>query len=250
MPHLSTRYRALIFCLCSFIPIGFAQETPKPKILTSPPPGQVVWTVSYTYTKTRENLRSENKDALEKAQVTESDLERFDKITYTIKKPVSSRITTYDGGGKSEAYLFEDSEFFKKRGAKEVDKQKVTSTSDPQQLYHTKFPGVEWVKPKLFVKILDAYGESCAFFREEAAVVTAEQLNKDDLSAQNHSVREAWFSMKTGLPVAYKEMDMTGKFKFADPATATVNIPQDVREKIAKYAKYMEFIKRRNTPVR
>jgi hypothetical protein len=248
MIHLSPRIKSLALgSLCiAFCASASAHEGPKPKIIISPPPGQAVWTVKFSYTKTRESLVSENKEALEKDLIKASDMERIDKITYTIKKPVSCRVTDYDAGGKSEAYNYEDREFAKNRGEKGVDSQKISNLSDPQQHFVKKFPGVHWVKPKLFVKIENAYGESCALFKEEAASLTAEQLAKDDVSAEVHSGREAWFSMKTGLPVAFKEGDAIGKFTFGDPASASVTIPQDVRESISTYAKYQEFVKKRN----
>lgn len=225
----------------------FSQDGPKPKIITSPP-AQAVWTVNFSYTKTKESLISENKDAIESNQVSASDLERIDKIVYTVKKPVSCRITHYDGGSKSEAFNYEEREFSKNKETQKIDTRKVDRLIDPQQLFVTKFPGVEWVKPKLFVKIENAYGESCAYFREDAAKLTAQQIENDDVTAEVHDVREAWFSLKSGLPVAFREAETVGKFNFGDPATADVKIPQDVREAIGKYVKFQEWSKKREKP--
>lgn len=236
------------FFLLSLLTTTGAAPAPGPKINISPPPGQAVWTVSFTYAKTRENLRSENKEALEAQAMKIEDLERIDKITYTIKAPVSSRITTFESGTKEEVFHYEGHEFFKPRNGKNVIKSDTSSYASAQELFMKKFPGVEWVKPKLFVKIETAFGESCAYFKEAERVLTAAQLATEDPNAVASSAREAWFSTTTGLPIAFKQDGATGKFNFGNPTSANVTVPQDIREAINKHAKFAEFMKKRRRP--
>jgi hypothetical protein len=251
MPRLPSSLRlpiAIGMLSLSASPAAFSQKPASPKITVAPLPGQMVWTVNFTYEKTRESLVKEVNDAVESAPVSAVDLERPTQMTYTIKKPVSSRVTTYEGGGKDEAYQLEGYEFEKSRRNKDVIKHDLRDHPTPEQLFLKKFPGVHWVKPKLFVRIENAFGESCAYFHESASVLTAEQLQREDLNVTRNGEREAWFSMTTGMPVAFKEDGATGKFKFGAPSSAEVSIPKDIRVKLTEFVKHMNYLKLRDAP--
>ena len=133
--------------------------------------------------------------------------------------------------------------------------------ADPADIYHAmlvglrdyvnrnRFPGVHWVTPKLYVRIEEAYGEPCAYFREAPVKTTPDPDKVDDvMDASKLQLREAWFSVKTGLPVAFKSGESTGRFSFEPAQSDPVIPPANVREKISEFARYEAYLKQRAAP--
>lgn len=248
MHHLPIR-TVLVAVLTNLLAAGtsFSQEA-KPMIHVSPPPGEVAWSVSYTYGKTREAVVEGKSADLSAKSLELTDLARPQKSTYVIKKPVSMRTTTFEDGRKEEGYQYENHEFQMTSRGKEVMMVDLASYPSAEQLFTVKFPGVHWVTPKLFVKIEEAHGESCAYFREGASAKPDPEKMDEVLDASRFGVREAWFSIRTGLPVAFKSGDATGRFTFDAPASAKVDLPGEVRAKIGEFAAYAAYLKQRAAP--
>jgi hypothetical protein len=217
-----------------------------PKILLSPPADKVAWNIRYTYKKSREAVADEKKGDLASKALEPTDLARPEKIDYIIKAPVSSAITHYEGGPKEEAYYFGNFEFKKTLRQKAVLMSDLDSYPTVEQLFRKRFPGVHWVSPKHFVRVEVAHGEPCAYFKDVAAVRPKDTDKMDDLLDESkYGGREAWFSVATGLPVAFKTEDATGRYNFEAPPTTPVTIPPDVRESIARQAKYLAYLQQR-----
>lgn len=231
-------------------PVAPAPTTPaSPKIIVSPAADKVAWSVRFTYKKTPEAPKADS-SADPAAMVLElSDRARPSRINYVIKAPVSTATTTYEDGSKETAYYFGNFEFKKNRREKQVYMHDLDSYPLPEQLFRKRFPGVHWVSPKLFVKVEVAYGEACAYFRD-GAKTAPKQTDTMDIEADSsmYSDREAWFSMATGLPVAYKSYDATIQFTFEAPPTEPVVVPQDVKELINKQARYLAYLNQSKTP--
>ncbi len=240
----------VVLIAAASVPTAVCQTPAGPRIQLSPPDGQeLAWTVNYTYTKSRESLLEDKKEDLAKKALDPADLARPEQIRYLIKNPVSSAITRFEGGVKDEGYYFGNHEFRLTPRSKDVLVTDLDSYPTVEQLFRKRFPGVHWVTPKLFVKIEDAYGESCAYFRE-APVTTKPDPDKIDdvMDASKLQLREAWFSVKTGLPVAFKGGEATGRFVFEPVPADPVIPPANVREKISEFARYEAYLKQRATP--
>ena len=229
---------------------ALCQAPSGPRIQLAPPAGQeMAWTVDYTYTKSRESLLEDKKEDLAKKALDPADLARPEQIRYLIRNPVSSAITRLEGGAKEEGYYFGNHEFRLTPRSREVLVTDLASYPTVEQLFRQRFPGVHWVTPKLFVKIEEAYGESCAYFREAPATTQPDPGKIDEVTdASKFQLREAWFSVRTGLPVACRTGDATARFTFAPPTSDPVMPPAEVREKISQFARYEAYLKQRAAP--
>jgi hypothetical protein len=226
-------------------------QTPAgPRIQLAPQAGQeLAWTVNYTYTKSRESLLEDKKEDLAKKALDPADLARPEQIRYLIKNPVSSAITRLEGGVKEEGYYFGNHEFRLTPRSKEVLVTDLASYPTVEQLFRNRFPGVHWVTPKLYVRIEEAYGEPCAYFCEAPVKTTPDPDKVDDVTdASKLQLREAWFSVKTGLPIAFKSGESTGRFAFEPAQSDPVIPPANVREKISEFARYEAYLKQRAAP--
>lgn len=194
-------------------------------------------------------LLEDKKEDLAAKALDPADLARPEQIRYLIKSPVSSAITKFEGGAKDEGYYFGNHEFRLTPRPTEVLLTDLASYPTVEQLFRKRFPGVHWVTPKLFVKIEDAHGESCAYFREAPVTTKPDPDKIDDVTdASKLQLREAWFSVKTGLPVAFKSGEATGRFTFEPVPGGPVIPPANVREKISEFAKYEAYQKQRSAP--
>lgn len=218
-----------------------------PKILLTPPPGPAVWTIRYTYQKAVREIVSEKQDDLAAKSLELSDLTRPEKIRYIINNPVSSRIATIEGGTKEEAFYLGNYEFRVSPHDKQVLTTNLDSYPSADQLFRKRFPGVDWVKPKLFVRVEEAYGEPCTYFRDgnpEKQDPKSEKMD-DIIDASKYEIREAWFSAKTGLPVAFKAGEILGTYSFEPAKDLQVQVPQPIREKMNQQAAYEAYLKKR-----
>ena len=253
-PYLSTPMKFLpIFLLTGIFHLaatlsGDAQAATGPKIILSPPPGQAVWTIRYTYQNSVREIVSEKKADLAAQSLELSDLTRPEKVRYTIKNPVSTRIVDIEGGAKEEAYYLGNFEFRISPRDKEVMTTNLASYPSADQLFRKRFPGVDWVNPKLFVKVEEAHGESCAYFLDgspEKHNPNSEKMD-DIIDYSNYGIREAWFSLATGLPVAFKAGETLGKYTFEPAQSAQVQIPVPIRNKMNEHAAYEDYLKKRD----
>ncbi len=228
-------------------PSGNAQAPTGPKILLAPPADQAVWTIRYTYQKAVTEIVSEKKEDLASKSLELSDLTRPEKVRYTIMNPVSSRIVDIEGGAKEEAYYLGNFEFRISPREKQVLTTNLASYPSADQLFRKRFPGVDWVQPKLFVKVEDAHGEPCAYFLDgnPAKHDPSSDVIDEITDSSKYEIREAWFSVKTGLPVAFKVGGNLGRYTFEPPQNAQVQIPAPIRAKMHEHAAYEEYQKRR-----
>ena len=130
-----------LFNFVSVLP-GNAQAPTGPKILLAPP-DQAVWTIRYTYQKAVTEIVSEKKEDLASKSLELSDLTRPEKVRFTIKNPVSSRIVDIEGGTKEEAYYLGNFEFRISPRDKEVLTSNLDSYPSADQLFRKRFPGVD-----------------------------------------------------------------------------------------------------------
>ncbi len=228
-------------------PFVNAQAAPGPKILLAPPPGQALWTIRYTYQKAVQEIVSDKKADLAAQSLELSDLTRPEKVRYTIKNPVSSRIADIEGGAKEEAYYLGNFEFKISPHDKQVLTTNLASYPTADQLFRKRFPGVDWVTPKLFVKVEEAHGESCAYFLDGNPEKHNPKSEKIDeiLDHSKYGIREAWFSLATGLPVAFKSGGTLGKFTFEPAQSAQIQIPVPIRTKMNEHAAYEDYLQKR-----
>jgi hypothetical protein len=235
-----------MFSLAAGLP-GNAQAPTGPKILLAPPPDQAVWTIRYTYQKAVAEIVSEKKEDLAAKSLELSDLTRPEKVRFTIKNPVSSRIVDIEGGTKEEAYYLGNFEFRISPRDKEVLTSNLESYPSADQLFRKRFPGVDWVKPQLFVKVEEAHGEPCAYFRDGSPAKFDPNSEKMDdvIDNSKYAIREAWFSVRTGLPVAFKAGGDLGRYTFEPEQNAQVQIPAAIRAKMNEHAAYESYQKKR-----
>lgn len=224
-----------------------AQAATGPKIILSPPPGQAVWTIRYTYQKAVQEIVSEKKADLAAQSLELSDLTRPEKVRYIIKNPVSTRMVDIEGGAKEEAYYLGNFEFKVSPSDKQVLTTNLASYPSADQLFRKRFPGVDWVTPKLFVKAEEAHGENCAYFLDGNPQKHHPDSEKMDEIIDNskYGIREAWFSLATGLPVAFKAGGTLGKYTFEPAQSAQVQIPVPIRNRMTEHAAYEDYLKRR-----
>lgn len=235
-----------MFNVAAAIP-GNAQAPAGPKILLAPPAGQAVWTIRYTYQKAVAELVTEKKEDLAAKSLELSDLMRPEKVRYTIKNPVSSRIVDIERGAKEEAYYLGNFEFRISPRQKEVLTTNLASYPSADQLFRKRFPGVDWVQPKLFVKVEEAHGEPCAYFRDDNPAKhdpSSEEID-EIVDSSKYEIREAWFSVRTGLPVAFKAGGTLGKYDFEPVQNAQVQIPAAIRAKMNEHAAYEDYQRKR-----
>jgi|GEM_PF-3451967 len=227
-----------------------AQNPAGPKFVLAPPAGPLAWTVAYTYKTSAQSIVDAKKDDLASKSLLLSDLTRPEKVRYIIKKPVSSRTVYFEGGVKQEAYYVGNYEFRFSEQNKEVLTTDLNSYPDLDQLFRQRFPGVAWVTPKLFVKIEDAHGEKCAYFRDgnPAKIDPNSTVMDAIIDASKYQIREAWFSVQTGLPVAFKVGQDLGRYQFEDSPASAINVPANIQAEIGKKAKYEAYLKQRNAP--
>ncbi|NJM37989.1 MAG: hypothetical protein HC845_09120 [Akkermansiaceae bacterium] len=250
---MKTIHILLLVCLIQIINTSSAeaQAAPAtaPKFLLSPPPGTVVWTIRYTYKDSAQQNENNNKDGAS-ADISLADgvMGRPNKTRFIIKHPVSSSVSDIANGKKQEAYYFGNNEFtVSPRDNKVVYMVDTRSYPSPEQLFRKHFPGVNWVNRKFFVRTEVAHGEPCYYFRNgNPEKRNPNPTEEDAFSDQSkYEIREAWFSIKTGLPVAYKAGENLGKYSFEPNENIEVTIPQIIREQMAKQVQYEDYEKKR-----
>ncbi len=246
---MKSRRQFLVFAAAAMVAISTAaaQPAPKPKILIAPPPGPLVWTIRYTYASAAKKPEA-SKSADASIALDASDLARPLRADFVIAKPVSTKKVRYEGDVKKEdAFYYGNFEFRASADGKEILTTNLDSYPTAEQLFRTQFPGVAWVTPALFVKVADSQGQPCAWFRDDnpaKADLNASKMD-DVIDPSKYEVREAWFSLATGLPVAFKAGGMTGVYAFDPQPAPPTTIPADVRAKIAQQVKYQEYLKAR-----
>ncbi len=243
--HVSAVCLSLAGVLAGYSQSAAPQLAGPPKVVVVPPPGPLAWTVHYSYKETRENGR---KDGGAEKAIDPAAGSREAAVRYVIAEPVSARITVMESGQKEEAFQSGNYEFLATARSKDVLLQDLASYPTVEQLFRKHIPGVHWVTPKLFVKVEAAQGQLCAYFRD----VGREPANPEQLDAildgSKQDVREAWFNVETGLPVAFKAGHTLGKFTFEAPPSSGVHVPAVVRAKMDEFAAYQTYLSQRAKP--
>ncbi len=224
------------------------EEPTAPRILLSPPAGEVKWTIDYSYERSRGSIIEEKQEDLASEAIELADLNRPEKIDFLIKDPISTMTTRYEEGARDEGYFFDDYEFRTSRRSAEVLVFDLNSYPQVEQLFRSRFPGVHWVTPDFFVKMEEAHGEPCAYFRDETPATPDPEVMDEILDSSKHDVREAWFSARSGLPVAFKSGETTGRFTFEPARAAEISVPSKIREKISEFARYQAYLEKRAQP--
>jgi hypothetical protein len=231
------------------LPSSPSNATATPKIVLAPPSGESAWTVTYKYELNREAYLNTHKADIEANLITTAALARPVKVSYVVKNPVSHRLVQFEGDLKEEGYQMMDTEFQIVPNQPGVYTVNLANYPTPEQLFRKKFPGVHWVKPKLFVGIVTAYGQQCAYFR--SAPISKPNADTPDTNAEKadfdkgeYTSREAWFNTQTGLPIAYKEGSTTCEYKFEAPPQGNISVPPEVRAAVAKMAAYDAYKKK------
>lgn len=227
--------------------------TSVPKHIIATPPGDIVWTIRYTYKDSKKKDDSEKIDkntalsASEQTALEAGGVSRPDKVRCIIRKPVSMKVADLVDGKKEDAFYYANFEFRIAGQKRQVYKSDLDQYPTIEQLFQKKLPGVDWVRPKHFVKVDDSQGEPCAYFRDGNPVKRdPDQQEVDAISDDSkYEIREAWFSLKTGLPVAFKAGETLAKYTFEPDAKPEIVIPADIKEAINKHARYEKYLKDR-----
>ncbi len=231
-------------CVLLAIP-AFCEAQKVPKIQIVPPPGDAAWSVKYEYDNSQKSIVEGAKGELDAKSLELADLSRPLKASYVIKKLVSKRSVSMEDGAKLEAYQWENYEFQKSPAHKEVMMSDLKSYPSVEQLFRLAFPGVHWVKPEHFVEVQKAYGQECAYFRDGTPEKPDPGKVDAVLDASKYQIREAWFSLETGYPIAYKTGATKAEFSFQKPEAGSVSVPADVLESMKKMADYKNYLERR-----
>lgn len=244
MKTFFSKSAAAAICILSVVP-SFCVAQAKPKILVNPPSGEFAWSVKFDYDQSFEKIAEEAKGDLAAKSLELSDLSRPKKASYVIKKLVSKRTVSMEGGTKLEAFQWENFEFQKSPAHEEVMMSDLKNYPSVDQLFRKTFPGVHWVTPELFVEVQKAYGQECAYFRDGTPAKPDAEKMDAVLDASKYEIREAWFSLQTGLPIAFKAGPLKGEFTFEKPPSGALSLPADVRESMKKMADYQNYLKSR-----
>jgi len=246
-PIILRRLRPLALAILPLLTPAYAQETSAPagmKVILAPP-AAAAWTVTYSYAKSRENVLKDASADLAAGAIDPGDLDRPSKIRFAIRQPFAEMALTYEGGGGDRAYYHRNYEFKKSSRGEEILVSDLDSYPTVLQLFRTKLPGVHWVAPEHFVRIEDAHGERCALFSDDAESAPPPGQMDAVIDSSKYQDRQAWFSIETGLPVAFTSGDATGKFNFEPAPTDNIAIPAAIRAKMTEIIKYQTYLEQR-----
>ena len=90
------------------------------------------------------------------------------------------------------------------------------------EVFLTQFPGVGWARPQFLIGPMLVGEEPCQYFRRTTPE-TDDPMNPNP----EEIVQEAWFSEKSGLPVAFRSKGITRFYQFeATPNTKVILPPE------------------------
>lgn len=113
------------------------------------------------------------------------------------------------------------------------DPQFATERGDPCR--STGFTGVGWVKAKYFDRVVRFEKESCYHYVLKPASTGV--LNEDLGVVAMTGGAEAWISVRTNLPVAYRMDNVTYVYDFSNARPSSLSLPVAVQSKLEQYRK-------------
>lgn len=100
------------------------------------------------------------------------------------------------------------------------------------------YPGVGWVRKEDYHSTVEFRGELCHWF----VLDPQEDNRKEETEASiaynprfSPNRREAWFSAKTGLPVAFRSGTAEGSFSHEEPPESTIKLPKPYFDALQYY---------------
>lgn len=115
----------------------------------------------------------------------------------------------------------------------QIDPQLVTERGDPTR--SSGFTGVAWVQAKYFDRVVRFEKESCYHYVLKPASTGV--LNEDLGVVAMAGGAEAWISVRTNLPVAYKMDNVTYVYDFSNTRPPALSLPAPVQAKLDQYRK-------------
>jgi hypothetical protein len=213
---------------------ALAQDSSSPRV---PTPGtEAHWTIRYTYPDTPPaggaGAAEESSDPMLELRAQASD--------YVVTGNIARHELTLQNGTKQTIYIVEHYKLTFDAELKKVlitDLDRVDSEL-PEQLFQRQFPGLEWLKPEFYNGVVNAFGQQCLYFlyRPPEVVPESETPSDDvaklsDQAAQrlSRSLRsqEAWISLDTGLPIAYRNNGIVGRYAFQAKPSSKVVLPSE-----------------------
>lgn len=171
----------------------------------------------------------------DKTPVSPTDIQQI-RSTKTGK--VKHDVITFGNGSSAEVWYYEKFVLFLSNfGNKvlilpeEVGMDKLGERGDP--IRSSGFPGVSWVKESRYDAPVKFQGELCYHYILKAAAQAAP--SPDPTFPGIGAAAEAWISVKTNFPVAYRFDDTLYSYTFDSARPTNLTLPANYQEEIDRY---------------
>lgn len=216
------------------------------KISIKRAPGEFAkWTLTIREEKkSRSERRAEESAAAEAEIAIEADdgRERVRKTDYELTGSTGRAVTT-EGKTKKEIYLHRHkTNMLMMRYDEKMERVRpylFDQYAAPELRFAITYPGIDWVNPKYYQGVVEKGGEKCHHFLQEANTGSQQTINQDDELAYDPRftavTREAWFAVKTGLPLAFAQGETEGSFRHESPSKTPVKLPKEYMDAVLYY---------------
>jgi hypothetical protein len=238
----------IIVILSIFCSNSFSQELKAPKVIISPNKPIMAWTIKTKHTEGKK----ENGQEIDKPTQSDRELTGYDssipivKIDYVLKNPVSQRTVHHIRNMKQDFYYFEDIELVQYNRQENANSVKLDKKSDSESLFREAFPGVSWVKPKHYKGVQVMGEQECYYFKDENPLKRPDIEEGDGEDPLIYMAKEAWFSVATRMPVAFKLDEEENTYVFHNPENVKVIVPETIKKEISAYLVYKEYNRKRS----
>lgn len=221
-------------------------------VILAPHKKPLSWTITYVRNKQEKNYEGESEKSLGNySSISTLQGLPADKTKYIYKHPISLRTTYHENNDEKDYYYYEKIEISENKGQNSVYSTSLESSFVYEdQIFREKFPKVSWVTPEYYVGKVKAYDQECHYFKDGDPKKWIKGDNNYYTDMTTFFVREAWFSVQTGLPVAFKIGDEEGKYNFHNGEQAKVIVPARIKEEVNKYLRYKEYLRKRAEPAK
>lgn len=237
MPHVTLRYILTIFAFI-VLPLHAAEEPVQRKIVLRPNEN-AHYVVTMRVSPAKEQ-KPDNKNAQAEIAVDSGVQEKQKKvIEVEITGQTARAVTRTNDAPAQEIYMFRDLFLRFDAQEKKVRPYKFDQYAPVEMRFTKSFPGIDWVEPKYFRERVNFRGSDCYYFVQDARTGEKKPRSEDDaLSYDNRfaeNKREAWFSVTTGLPIAFQDGPLEGSYQHQATPTKAVTLPTAYQDAVKYY---------------
>ena len=164
------------------------------------------WTIDYTYVNESKATGSTGAPP----QPGPGSPQQIERVEYTLTGRTAHVTTTLFNGENSEFYVFKDYKLLEDPSSHEIMVFDIGAMASPMDMFREDYPGFYGLSPSDYVNTEKNLGQVCL------------HLKKENL--------EAWLGAESGMPVAYKFGDQTGRYTFLPTPTDVMDLPKEYRQ--------------------